>query len=541
MQIDGFTNSAQVNMQTVNGLNLSDLTSRLSPGDIVRAQVLEIFANEVMMRLFDSTILKATVPNGFDGEVGKFKNFIVKESLPDKLVLEEQKNIIPKGQTDNTDISKTLIKLGISNTDENIKLAQTILENKLPLTKEFFDNASKLLNSSKEIDIPKAIFMEANKIDANPTSIKQLGLLEKGSVMLGEQFNELLSLLEGTDNTVSLPVKANQAGQTNLINQDNQDVQANMKALDSQSGNALEGIVQETDSKGLLQENIGTSQNHQIKTGDNSNFDARSFLKLVEESLKPKDDFVAIAGPKEQLKDLDILNEKSTAEKSAKHAETSSIKGDEPQKVNEKVTRELKNDIEKLFVKLDNITKDKDIDLEKNIKTMTDKLQNIKEEVSNLNTGNKDAILQKVDNILNQLRFINDVRSFGYYVPIPLKLNGVLEQADLYVLKRNKNKKVNPEDATIFLALDTANMGRVETLLAVNKKAISMNMRVESKEYEDYIRTRFVDLYNLLATKGYKLTDIKYRQLSEPVNAFNVNKVANELLNTSSSGLDIRL
>jgi len=532
MRVDGFTNSAQINMQTTNGLILSDLTSRLSPGDVVRAQVLEMFANEVLLKLFDSTTVKASVPDDFDAEVGKFKNFLVKESLSDKLVLEEQKSIPQKTQTENEDVLKALAKLGISNTEGNVKLARTILENKLPLTFEFFNNTAKLINSSKEIDILKAIFMEANKIAASPAAIKQLALLEKGSVMLGEQLNELVALLENNENEVSLPEK---------INQTNQAGQENAKAHDLQSSNASKGNTAQADSKAVPQENLGATRNPQVIAEDESTFDAKSFLKLVEESLKPKEELTAKAGFKEQFIVSETLSDKADVEKSDKQAASNSGKVDEPQRANDKIVKELKNEIEKLFIKLDAASGGKDFELEKNIKTMAEKLEHVREEINSLNTGSKEAILQKVDNILNQLRFINDVRSFGYYVPIPLKLNGVLEQADLYVLKRNKNKKVNPEDATIFLALDTSNMGRIETLLTVNKKSVSMNMRIEAKEYEDFIRTRFVDLYNLLAAKGYKLTDIKYRQLIEPVNAFNVSKVANELLDSNASGLDIRL
>jgi len=536
MRIDAMINGAAVNTQVLNGLTLKELTSRLSPGDIVRAQILEFVANEVLLKLFDSTTLQASVPDGFEGEVGKYTNFVVKESLPDRLVLEEQKNTVPKVQKDDGDILKALSKMGVSQSDDNIKLAKTIIENKLPLTKEFFDNTSKLLQSSKEIDIPKAIIMEANKIEATPESIKQLGLLEKGSVSLSNQLKELVTLLEDANNSFN---KSNQ----NDISSQNLKMSDTLKSNERQTALVSRGVVQENlvakenspNQKATISSvtsNIeGEKNNVQVptkKAAESKLFDAQSFLKQLEDSLGAKNDLILDNSgketkPVEKVLDRLVVN-KEVLQENAK-----------------KIAIELKNDIEKLYIKPENMDREKNIELEKNIKTMGENLENIKEEISSLNFNNKEVILQKVDNILNQLRFINDVKSFGYYIPIPVKLNGVLKQADLYVLKRNKNKKVNPEDATIFLALDTSNMGRVETLLSINKKSISLNMRIEEKEYENYIRTRFVDLFNLLSSKGYKLTDIKYRQINEPVNMFNVNKVVNNILTSNSSGVDIRL
>lgn len=528
MRIDGMFNGGQINLQS-----LGDLTSKLSPGDVVRAQILDFIANEVLLKLMDSTTVRASVPEGFEGEIGKFTNFIVKESLPDKLVLEEQKANIPKSLNEDANILKELAKAGISQTSENVKLAKAIMENNLPLTKESFDNVSKLIQTSKEIDIPKAIFMEANKIDATQNSIKQLGLLEKGSISLGNQIDELISLLdEVAENKPTLEGQSIQqnkeAGESQKINTTGANIEnekANIKLADTQNVKVPLEIKTETNDKAANKiENNKTNtikQNEQL-TNEKS-FDAESFLKSIEDSINPKES---------------KIKARTHDDKNADPSKEDAASG---QKSTKNMTAELKKDVEKLFIKLENPDKEKNVELEKSIKNLGEKLQEVKEQLAKADIPNKEVILNKVDNILNQLRFIDDVKNFGYYVPIPLKLNGVLEQADLYVLKRNKNKKVNPEDATVFLALDTNNMGRVETLCCINKRAISLNMRVESKEYEDYLRTRFVDLYNLLASKGYKLTDIKYRQIDEPINMFNVNKVAKELLSTQAGGLDIRL
>jgi len=539
MRVDGMINGVQTSNEGLSPAMLKDLISRLSPGDVVRAQILDYISNEVLLKLFDSTTVMASVPEDFSEEIGKYTNFVVKENLPDKLVLEEVKNAKPELSKEDANILKTLTQLGIPKTDDNIKLAKTITENNLPITKEFFESTANLINSYKDVDIPKAVIMEANKIDATPASVKQLGLLEKGSISLGNELNELISMLDdATDNQVetienkTMVKPAEVKAVTTVSPKEGQPLNTEADAAINKNS----GLTPKNDEK----DNVGVQKElNKSNATDKPEFNAKSFLKLVEESLKQnsKQDIVD-----EIVKKSSNEQEKTTIKSDDDNkTQVKKAEGNEPLNYDKKITSELKKEVEKLFVKLEDIQNDKKVDLEKNIKSLGDKLEKIKEDINALNPPNKEVLIQKADNIINQLKFIDDIKSFGYYVPIPMKLNGTLGQADLYVLKRNKNKKVNPEDATVFLALDTVNMGRVETLLLINKKTISLNVRLEDKVYEDYVKTRFIDLYNMLGKKGYKLTDIKYRRINEPTNIFNINKVAKDIMSSNSGGVDIRL
>jgi hypothetical protein len=65
----------------------------------------------------------------------------------------------------------------------------------------------------------------------------------------------------------------------------------------------------------------------------------------------------------------------------------------------------------------------------------------------------------------------------------------------------------------------------VDSLVNINKKNISINIRAERKEAINFIKKNYIDLYNILLEKGYKLVDIKYRLIEEKISILNLNNI----------------
>ena len=78
---------------------------------------------------------------------------------------------------------------------------------------------------------------------------------------------------------------------------------------------------------------------------------------------------------------------------------------------------------------------------------------------------------------------------------------------------------------SLFVSLDTINLGQVDSLVNINKKNISINIRAERKEAINFIKKNYIDLYNILLEKGYKLVDIKYRLIEEKISILNLNNI----------------
>jgi hypothetical protein len=115
------------------------------------------------------------------------------------------------------------------------------------------------------------------------------------------------------------------------------------------------------------------------------------------------------------------------------------------------------------------------------------------------------------------VRFTQQLGNFAAVVQWPVTLNGQETTAELYVFGDDgAHSRLDPKNATLFLSLNTAHMGRVEALVKVIGKHVECDFRLPSKEQADLARTASPKLGALLTGVGYRLTRSSFIQLLEP-------------------------
>jgi hypothetical protein len=115
------------------------------------------------------------------------------------------------------------------------------------------------------------------------------------------------------------------------------------------------------------------------------------------------------------------------------------------------------------------------------------------------------------------VRFTQQLGNFAAVVQWPITLNGQETTAELYVFGDDgAHSRIDPKNATLFLSLSTAHMGRVEALVKVIGKHVECDFRLPSKEQADLVRAAAPKLGALLAGAGYRLTRSSFIQLLEP-------------------------
>ena len=65
--------------QTINISNIPDILSKLNIGDAVKAQILEITANELMLQLFDGSKINASTLTSLSAKAGDYIDFVIKD------------------------------------------------------------------------------------------------------------------------------------------------------------------------------------------------------------------------------------------------------------------------------------------------------------------------------------------------------------------------------------------------------------------------------------------------------------------------------
>jgi len=63
-----------------------DILSRLDTGDTLRARVVDITANELLLKLFDGTLINAGTMTPIDAKKGELLDFIVKKQSEQSIV-----------------------------------------------------------------------------------------------------------------------------------------------------------------------------------------------------------------------------------------------------------------------------------------------------------------------------------------------------------------------------------------------------------------------------------------------------------------------
>jgi len=125
------------------------------------------------------------------------------------------------------------------------------------------------------------------------------------------------------------------------------------------------------------------------------------------------------------------------------------------------------------------------------------------------------------------------------FIQIPIHINNSLKNLDIYIKKDTKrNKKINPDNAKIFISLNTNNLDLVQVLIEVNKKDIFFYFLFSNKKIEKIIRCNENILSDKLKEYDFNNVVFKYSISSEKLDLTSLDLDQKESrLNT----LDIRV
>lgn len=187
---------------------------------------------------------------------------------------------------------------------------------------------------------------------------------------------------------------------------------------------------------------------------------------------------------------------------------------------------EIKELIRRVFLEPRQLTEGKDVSEQlKDIAKLGEKLE------SYLNkSGEKDPeIRDALTNLKDSIDFIRNINQHSNYLQIPLIINGDTSTAKLYVFKEGKrSKQINPEDATIVLALDLINLGHLESMIKVKGKSVNLTFRVENKNIETVIKKNGNSLRESLSEKGYSLSPLRIISMEQPFSLLSLEAMINE-------------
>jgi len=184
------------------------------------------------------------------------------------------------------------------------------------------------------------------------------------------------------------------------------------------------------------------------------------------------------------------------------------------------------------------------VDIKNIYREILTKLDIIKSRIDEYqNVPGRETMAKVLNNIEGNIRFMNELYSHTIYMQFPVNMWNKSATGELYILrKNNRRKKINADEITVFISLDTNSLGCIDTLLGVKGKNISLNISTESTEIADFVKGNYKMLYDSLLSKGYKLIDMKCRVREKERNLMQLHKeMIEESKRIKTGRVDLRI
>lgn len=498
MKIDGLLQGIPANLTQT-----ADLLSRLHVGDVIRAQILDITVNEVLLKLLDGATFTASTTTPLDTDKKEFTNFLVKEMTDHKLVLEPIKKQVqpsPEGE-----LKKQLEKMGLDADTAHMEIAREIKAQGLVLHKGLLENVLKLLDTYTQLEQSKAVFLAANKPNPQAADITTLERILQPRQQISNDLRQLVQLLgeEPPKQAVGegLPVRVTDKG-----------VLARPAA-------AQEVVVHEEVSMFLTkgeQDTSLTAAGKPILAGKPQESAMASVsAEINQETLLTAGE--KVQGQKETV-EQERENHYGKARSTAENVKDISGTADDKQELQLQSKREtLRQQVSKLFLDLDTLREDgTEIQPSAMYKKIAAAVAEIRSNLDTLPAALQQNIREVLDRVDNTVRFFNDISQQSLFLQIPILVNGRESTADLYVYRRKSGNRKGANDGfSVFLSLDTAYMGALDSFVSFENRNIQIQYRAADERVISLLKEHYKELYASLLEKGYKLVDVKYKMQEE--------------------------
>ena len=136
---------------------------------------------------------------------------------------------------------------------------------------------------------------------------------------------------------------------------------------------------------------------------------------------------------------------------------------------------------------------------------MSCKTAKMAETILSLDKGNT-QLFQSVNNLQQNLNFMNQLNQLANYVQIPLKMTGQDTTGELYVYTNKKHLAQNDGNVSAFLHLDMEHLGAVDVYVAMqNSNHVNTKFYLQDESLIDFMKENIHILNDRLEQRGYLL------------------------------------
>ena len=478
----------------------------LSAGDILQGRVQSLTNGLLLIKLTDGTAFSAKVPENFSASIGESITLEIGDHQSDQLTARilSQEIIAPKLTSSNQEEYKLAEIIGRDISSQGVSP-----------TKELITDVLALLKAEPEIPIDKAAFLVCNKMEPDPEMLKILQKISENEFNLHDNIQSLQEGLVKGLTQIDSEARKNIIKPL-IISQEldslSQELNQILSKVQPEIKDTIIQNIKEVLTRTLLDEtNVreGKSDTSEVLV-----FEQKAFQQIVRSALETKvNKEPEIEGGLSRFNPSELDNILKDINKALENNHTKTI--DKLQSETKDVEKILEKFFDKAIIKAENGEIQDIIDIKEKTEALKKVMEFSQKAISQMDKQTQDTIQPAFKEISQAFRFFNQVTTYDSMMQIPLKINRENTTGELYVMKRKNHKKLNCENFTLFLSLQTSNLGRIESFLNASHKCVTISFRVEQEDLVKLVKDQHRALYDGLLNKGYKLAEMKCRLLED--------------------------
>lgn len=502
-------------------------TSSFKSGTQIKGTVIQVNTDGTIVLESDKGEFTAFNTSNFGLDVGDTVSLLITDSSGDGSAATTAITQI-NGQPIDQNVSLSemhLINLGIMPNAQNMRMYNILKNFQLPLTKEYMNNLKDVFSALPDITDEQAAFLAANNIEPtleNLQALTNVGNLHQDiSALLNESIQAIINEYglsqEAVKNILNALNTITQNVDTPEIPSENtqvqQDTTLNMAALEQSINTAA--FLEDAPKLQLdmTDYSLVSSHNSQASSEVALNIAPKIAQEVITEVLKQVSEM-----PEVTLKNIAQLQEPKELSESLKQT-ISALPKEVQQEIQQLIPTILQSSKEFLSVKLLSFVEQRlniPVTKETSGEEIKSALKNMSSDIKSILANETGAAAQKT---VTSLKLSDNTMTF---VQIPVQLNEYKTTAEMYVVKRDAKKKLSLEDGIkLVFALNTENLGRIESIISANSKDLNLNIRVENSDIQYAVQKEISYLKTLLSATNFSLSVLKVTTIDKKVSVLN--------------------
>ena len=418
---------------------------------------------------------------------------------------------------------KALNAAGIAITRDSVAMVESMMKTGLPINKDALRDMNNVVSSFQNASISTLVEMKSLDIPITENNISQFENYKNYEHQVINEMHEFADELPQAFNSLASEGKIDQAlslykGIINEFVSTQEPVVAEGAEISEEQVNVtanssvdnVDKFVDKND-EGVI--SLEVARDSEVaKNGEKVVFDdpnkAEFVNKLKELGVSPKVIERYISAENTQNQEIKFDGKELLKELSSMLSETENLSEESKALFKDLFSHKEFGKILKNAISDDWLLKPFDVEKKDNVTALYQRLgsqlKSLSETVTN-NLGAESKLANTVNNMQNNLDFMNQLNQIFQYVQLPLQMSGQDAHGDLYVY-RNKNKRVS-EDGSVsaVLHLDMENLGPVDVFVKMKENKVSTNFFVMDESILDLINDNIHILNERLEKRGYTM------------------------------------